>query len=147
MATFRFDRALLIFTSQGGGGQFRIHGFAPGATVDLEMDGEFNKLEVGEDGEPAWSQDLAALAGKCTFRLQQSSTSNADIGAQVALDELDGTGYGTLQVLDPNSGTSGEGAGRFAQQAKASFGAGLQPREWVFRFERLKITHAGITQR
>lgn len=146
MATFRADRVQMIFTSQTGN-SFRIHGLAPGTFVTLEMDGDFNELEKGEDGEAAWRQNLGALAGKGTFQVMQASSSNADISAQMALDELDGTGAGTMQVLDGNGATLGEGPGRFAKQANAGFGGGFVPREWMFRFETLKLRHTGITQR
>lgn len=146
MSTWRADRFKGGFASATTGNSFLLHGFAPGSFVEAEFLTPLNTNEAGEDGEVAWHQSLDRR-GKITFRSQQASTVNADISAQVALDQLDGTGYGTLTLLDENSGTLIEGTGRFEDQAKPGFGGGFQPREWVFLAEKLTIAQAGVTVR
>lgn len=142
--TFRFDRVRAVFSSSAGA-SFVIHGFAPGTVIVAEYAKKLNMYEVGEDGEGARLQSRDR-GGRVTLTLMQASASNADISAQVALDDLDGSGQGSLQILDLNGTTLVEGVGCWEEQANASFGGTFVPREWVFITDKLTISHGGITQ-
>lgn len=83
----------------GSGTTFTLSGFADDEFIDVERDEDAFSKKTGVDGQTTRAKNNAR-AGKVTFKLMQSSTSNDDLSNLALSDEVDLTGVCSLSVKD-----------------------------------------------
>lgn len=120
-----------------------IHGFADGTSIEVERNSQAFNLKIGVDGEGtrAKSNDRSA---KITIHLMQSSSSNDDLSAFAAADELSNTGVFPVVAKD------GSGRSLFAsitawvqKYPKADFARETSERVWVIETNDMDFLVAG----
>lgn len=101
--------------------------------------------KIGADGEMSISIS-ADRSGTCTFKLQQSSLSNAYLTGLVAVQENGLFVPIFVQMTDTRTGDSGSGtSGYIAKPADMQRGTNVNGQEWVITVERLDLIHIGAT--
>lgn len=108
-----------------------IHGFADGSSIEVERNEQAFNLKVGVDGEGTRAKSNNRSA-KITVHLMQSSSSNDDLSAFAAADELSNTGIFPVIAKD------GSGRSLFAavtawvmKYPKSDFAREAGERVWV----------------
>jgi hypothetical protein len=81
-----------------------ITGFGDATFITVERNEQAFNLKVGVDGEGARSKNNNK-SGKVTFVLMQTSSSNDDMSALAAADELSNSGVVPLYMKDHNGTT------------------------------------------
>lgn len=99
--------------------------------------------KIGADGEMSLSIS-ADRSGIATFRIMQSSRSNAYLSGLVAAQENGAFVPIYMQMADINSGDVGSGtSGYINKPADMQRGTAMNSQEWVVTVERLDLLHVG----
>lgn len=122
-----------------------ISGFAEGTFIKVARNGDTFTVHVGSDGEVARSRSRNK-SGQVEFTLMQGAASNDMLSAQLALDELAGTGAGAFQLQDFNGTTLLIAPAAWVKKlADAEYGNEAGNRVWVLELGQLEGTVGGIT--
>ncbi len=120
-----------------------LSGFADGTFVKVTRNEQTFNLKVGVDGEGARAKSNNK-SGKIEFTLMQSSSSNDDLSAIAAADELSGEGVGAAVVKDASGTTLCAAATAWIQKpADADFGKEIGQRVWVIESDEIDMFIGG----
>lgn len=121
-----------------------ITGFDEGDDlIDLQRINDSITHKIGGDGEMTISIS-ADRSGTVTFRLMQTSSSNAFLSGLVAAAENGAFVPIFVQFKDTQGGDIGSGTqGYIARPAGMTRGNSAQSQEWVITCERLDLLHVG----
>lgn len=121
-----------------------ISGFDEGDDViELARLNDSAAHSIGVDGEMTVSIS-ADRSGTVTFRLMQSSTSNAYMSGLINSQENDVFVPVFIQFKDTKGGDLGSGTqGYITRPATITRGTNAQAQEWVIVVERLDLIHTG----
>lgn len=120
-------------------GSLVIGGYADDDFIDVERDDDAYSKKTGVDGETTRAKNNVT-SGKITIKLMQSSTSNDDLTALAAADELDtmdGIRAVTCRDLSGRSVFSGDGW--IKKFPKQTFKKDVNTVEWVIDMANLKM--------
>jgi len=123
---------------------FEMSGFDEGDDViTLARINDSAAHTVGTDGEMTVSVS-ADRTGTVTFRLNQSSASNAVLSGLITAQENSAFVPVFIQFKDTSGGDLGSGTqGYINKPADMVRGANAQAQEWVVTVERLDLLHIG----
>jgi hypothetical protein len=120
-----------------------ISGFADGTFITAERNAQAFNLKVGASGEGARAKSNDK-SGKVTITLLQTSSSNDDITAIAAADELNNQGAVPLLVRDNSGRTLITALTSWVQKyANSEFGKEIANRVWVIETDELDIFVGG----
>lgn len=120
-----------------------LSGFADGTFIKVERNEQAFNQKVGVDGEGTRAKSNNK-SGKVTITLMQSSSSNDDLSAFAAADELSNTGAVPLSVRDQSGRTVVAALTAWVQKiADAEFAKEVMTRVWVFESDELNIFVGG----
>lgn len=120
-----------------------ISGFADGSYINVERNEQMFNLKVGVDGEGTRAKSNNK-SGKITLTLMQSSSSNDDLSAFAAADELSNSGAVPVLVKDGSGTTLIAAATAWIQKySNAEFGKEVLTRQWVLETDELIMLVGG----
>lgn len=135
MATRPYDPGKITIMFRGK----LVTAVADGTFVKAARAEKVFKTKVGAQGDVIRTR-VRNKMGSVTVTLQSTSDTNTDFSTAIALDELNGTGYGTLLIKD-NNGTTVIEAQTAWLDGPADFEAGddSSNREYTIACGELKI--------
>ena len=111
--------------------------------ITLARLGDSAAHKIGTDGEMSVSLS-ADRSGTATFRLMQTSLSNAFMSDLIAKQENGAFAPVSVQMKDVKGGDLGEGtSGYINKPSDMQRGTGVGNQEWVITVENLSFLHAG----
>lgn len=119
-----------------------MQGFADGTFVMVERDEQAFTKKIGVDGEGTRAKSNNK-GGKVTITLMQSSSSNDDLSAIAAADELNNSGVVPILIRDASGRSLYSALTAWVQkQTNGEFAGEVSHREWVIDTDEL-IMFAG----
>lgn len=120
-----------------------ITGFGDGTFVVVERNEQTFNLKVGVDGEGTRAKSNNK-SGKITLTLMQSSSSNDDLSAFAAADELSNTGVAPCLIKDSNGTTVCAAATAWIQKpANVEDAKEVGTRTWVIESDEVDMFVGG----
>ena len=123
-----------------------INGYANDTFIEVERDEDGFMKYTGSLGDVARSRNLNR-GGKVTITLMAAATINDSLYSLAALDEFDGTGFGTLQIKELNGTTRCHAEIAWLQKwPKIERGKESGTIQWVLDCADIEIVPGGRTQ-
>jgi hypothetical protein len=120
-----------------------MSGFSDGSFIRVERNEQAWNLKVGVDGEGTRAKSNN-LSGKVTITLMQSSSSNDDLSAFAAADELSNSGAVPLLVKDVSGTTVCSAVTAWVMKyPDTEFGKEVLTRAWVLETDELLMLVGG----
>jgi hypothetical protein len=139
MTVKNYDPAKVRVTFAGS----PLSGFADGTFITASRRNPTWSMTAGADGEVARSKSNDRT-GTVVITLLQSSQSNDALSAKAALDELSGTGVGSILIQDLFGTTLVQGEVGFIEKpADVVLAKEIEAREWTILVDRMNMTVGG----